>query len=97
MFLLGKFDKMNGIDLMCNKIKDSGIWHMSEIFIKAHPKNITSLNYSGIYKYISFLIVNYLQENSMNYIQEMLENSALLATKILNISCISYYFIYTYR
>lgn len=100
MFLLGKFDKMNGIDFMCNKIKDSGIWHMSEIFIKAHPKNITSLNYSGIYKYknISIVIVNYLQENSMNYIQEMLENSALLATKILNISCISFILlIYIYR
>lgn len=36
--------------------------------------------------------MNYLQENSMNYIQEMLENSALLATKILNISCMYFLF-----
>lgn len=57
MFLLGKFDKMNGIDFMCNRIKDSGIWHMSEIFIKAHPKNITSLNYSSIFLIILLMVL----------------------------------------
>lgn len=89
MFLYGKFDNMKQIDFTCNRITDSGIWHMSEIYLQSHPKSLEIFNFSCIKLYN---IVNYLKENSISYIEETLQKSPL-NLKELNLSCIIIIFI----